>query len=254
MLKKRVIPVLLLRDGRMVKGVRFTDFRDTGNPRTAVRIYSAQDADELVFLDTQAGMQSHQALLEIVRDAAEECFMPLAAGGGISTIEEARELLMAGADKVVVTTAGVTQPALLKDIASRFGNQALVAGIDYKNDALDNARVWIRCGSEPTDIEPVAHAKALVALGAGEILLNSIDRDGTMSGYDLEMASAIANAVNVPVIACGGAGNFMHIADLFNSTTVSAAACASIFHFGDNNPIRARAYLKNLGLPCRNLK
>lgn len=254
MLKKRVIPVLLLRDGRMVKGVQFSDFRDTGNPRTAVRIYSAQDADELVFLDTQASLHSHQALLEIVRDAAAECFIPLAAGGGITTIEDVRELLLAGADKVVVTTAAVTRPALLTEIATRFGSQALVAGIDYRQDPQGDAQVWIRCGTERTDIEPVTHAMALVALGAGEILLNSIDRDGTMTGYDLEMAKAVANAVNVPVIACGGAGNFMHLADLLNSTAVSGAACASIFHFGDNNPIRARSYLRNLAIPMRVLK
>lgn len=253
MLKKRVVPVLLLREGRMVKGVRFSDYRDTGNPKTAVRIYSAQDADELVFLDIQASVNSRQALIEVVREAATECFMPLAAGGGIQSVEDVRELLLAGADKVVVTTAAVTHPQLLTEIAERFGSQCLVAGIDYRGKA-DEARVWIRCGSESTDLDPVVHAKRLAHLGAGEILLNSIDSDGEMQGYDIETAERVAAAVQVPVIVCGGAGNFMHMADLFRKTEASAAACASVFHFGDNNPIRARSYLKNLDIPMRVLK
>lgn len=253
MLKKRVIPVLLLRDGRMVKGVRFANFRDTGSPKTAVRIYSAQDADELVFLDIQASLESRQALVEIVREAATECFMPLAAGGGIESIDDVRELLLAGADKVVVTTAAVTRPGLITEIAERFGSQCVVAGIDYRESEA-GGRVWIRCGTEATKIDPVSHAKRLVSLGAGEIFLNSIDRDGTMQGYDLETAGNVASEVSVPVIVCGGAGNFMHLAEVLNKTSVSAAACASIFHFGDNNPIRARSYLRNLNVPMRVLK
>jgi cyclase len=253
MLKKRVIPVLLLRDGRMVKGVKFSDYRDTGNPKTAVRIYSAQDADELVFLDIQASLSSRQALVEIITEAATECFMPLAAGGGIRTIDDVRELLLAGADKVVVTTAAVTDPSLLPAIAERFGSQCLVAGIDYRGVG-DAARVWIRCGTEPTKLAPVAHARHLESLGAGEILLNSIDCDGAMSGYDLETAEMIASAVRVPVIVAGGAGNFMHLADLLRDTQAAAAACASVFHFGDNNPIRARSYLRNLGVSMRVLR
>jgi cyclase len=253
MLKKRVIPVLLLRDGRMVKGVRFSEYRDTGNPKTAVRIYSAQDADELVFLDIQASLQSRQTLVEIIREAATECFMPLAAGGGIQSIDDVRELLLAGADKVVVTTSAVTNPALLTEIAELFGSQALVAGIDYRIEEA-GPRVCIRCGTERTDLDPVTHARSLVSLGAGELLLNSIDRDGTMAGYDLETARAVAEAVDVPVIVCGGAGNFMHLADLFTGTLASAGACASIFHFGDNNPIRARSYLRNREIPMRVLK
>lgn len=253
MLKKRVIPVLLLNDGRMVKGVGFKDFRDTGNPRTAVRIYSAQDADELVFLDIQRGGRSCSALVDIVRDAAKECFMPLAAGGGIETLDEVRELVQSGADKVVVTTSAVTRPQLITEIAENFGSQCVVAGIDYRR-GKNGAEVWIRCGTEKTDLNPVRHAEQLVSLGAGEIFLNSIDRDGTMAGYDLEMAERVAAAVSVPVIVCGGAGNFMHLADLLGKTQSSAAACASIFHFGDNNPIRARSFLRNLGIPMRVLK
>jgi cyclase len=253
MLKKRVIPVLLLRDGRMVKGVQFANYRDTGNPRSAVRIYSAQDADELVFLDIQGSLASRKALVEVVRDAAQECFMPLAAGGGIDDVEDVRELLAVGADKVVVTTAAVTRPGLVARIADRFGAQCVVAGIDYRSGP-EGARVWIRSGTEATPLDPLEHALALATDGAGEILLNCIDRDGTMSGYDLAMAQRVAAAVPVPVIVSGGAGNFMHLAELLRDTEASATACASLFHFGDNNPIRARSYLRNLDIPMRVLK
>lgn len=253
MLKKRVIPVLLLREGRLVKGVRFANYRDTGNPQTAVRIYSAQDADELIFIDVQASLQSKQALVDILCEAAKECFMPLTAGGGIRTIEDANKLFRSGADKVVVTTAGVTRPQLLKDIVERFGTQSLVAGVDYRIEG-GAAKVYVKCGTEKTNIDPIEHAKNLAKLGAGEIFLNSIDRDGSMEGYDLYLADKVAHSVRVPVICCGGAGNFMHLADLLKKTSVSAAACASIFHFGDNNPIRARSYLRNMGVPMRVLK
>jgi imidazole glycerol-phosphate synthase subunit HisF len=253
MLKKRVIPALLLRNGRMVKGVRFSDHRDTGNPTTSVRTYSAQDADELVFLDIQASVQSRQALVEVVREAAVECFMPLMAGGGIQSIDDVRELLRAGADKVVITTAAVTTPDLITEVAELFGSQCAVAGIDYRRSE-SNAEVWIRCGTEATGLDPVVHARNLVALGAGEIFLNSVDCDGMMQGYDLDMARRVAEAVPVPVIACGGAGNFQHMADLLKETPVAAAACASVFHFGDNNPIRARSWLRNADVPMRVLK
>ena len=253
MLKRRVIPVLLLRNGRMVKGRRFSDYRDTGDPRTAVRIYSAQDADELVFLDIQASLQSRAVMIDIVHAAAAECFMPLAAGGGVTSLEDIRRLLLAGADKVVVNTAAVTHPDLITSAAERFGTQCIVAGVDYRSEP-DGSRVWIRCGTEATTLDPVDHAMRLVELGAGEIFLNSIDRDGMMEGYDLDIADQVARAVTVPVIVCGGAGNFQHLADAFEKTAVSAAACASLFHFGDNNPIRARSHLRNLGIPMRVLK
>ena len=245
--------MLLLRQGRMVKGVNFDNFRDTGNPSTAVRIYTAQDTDELVFLDIDASLNSRTAIVEIVREAALECFMPLAAGGGISSIQDVRELLLAGADKVVITTSSVTHPELISQVAQRFGAQCVVAGIDYKTTA-EGSNVWIRCGTEETKLDPLEHAHALVESGAGEILLNSIDRDGKMEGYDLEMAEKVASAVQVPVIIAGGAGNFAHLAELLGETSASAAACASLFHFGDNNPIRARSYLKNLNIPNRVLK
>jgi len=253
MLKKRVIPMLLLRNGRMVKGINFDNYRDTGNPVTAVRIYTSQDTDELIFLDIDASLNSRTALLNIVRESAKECFMPLAAGGGISSVDDVRQLLLAGADKVVITTSAVTNPHLITEVSKNFGNQCVVAGIDYKTNG-NNSRVWIRCGTEETELDPLDHAKKLVQLGAGEIILNSIDRDGQMKGYDLIMAEKMASALHVPVIIAGGAGNFVHLAELLGETSASAAACASLFHFGDNNPIRARSYLKNLNIPNRVLK
>lgn len=253
MLKKRVIPVLLLQNGRMVKGIRFADYRDTGSPATAIRIYSAQDADELVFLDIQASVSSRKSLLDIIREASRECFMPLAAGGGITSVDEVRELLAAGADKVVITTAAYEDPSLISKVAQRFGSQCVVAGIDYRRGP-EGEQAWVRCGTQPIGAAPVALAQRFADLGAGEILLNSIDRDGTMSGYDLDFADRVADAVAIPVVACGGAGNFAHLADLLKGTAVSGAACASIFHFGDNNPIRARSFLRNAGVPCRVLK
>lgn len=252
-LKKRVIPVLLLSDGRMAKGRQFKDYRDTGDPRSAARIYNAQYADELAFIDIQAGLESRGALLDIVRMASSECFMPLTVGGGITHVDDVRALLLAGADKVIITTAAVRQPELIRQAAETFGSQCVVAGVDFRSEG-GNARVWIKCGTEATDLDPVDHARHLVELGAGEILLNSIDRDGMMAGYDLEMASRVADAVSVPVIICGGAGNFMHLAEAFQQTAVAAAACASLFHFGDNNPIRARSYLRNAGIPVRTVK
>lgn len=253
MLKKRVIPMLLLRNGRMVKGVNFDNYRDTGNPSTAVRIYTSQDTDELIFLDIDASLNSRATLVDIVRESAKECFMPLAAGGGISSVDDVRQLLLAGADKVVITTSAVTNPQLITEVSKHFGNQCVVAGIDYKTNG-NESKVWIRCGTEETELDPLEHAKRLVQRGAGEIILNSIDRDGKMMGYDLVMAEKVASALHVPVIIAGGAGNFAHLAELLGRTSASAAACASLFHFGDNNPIRARSHLKNLSIDMRQLK
>ena len=255
MLKKRIIPVLLLSKGRMVKGKEFSNFRDTGRPNSAVRIYSSQDSDELVFLDIDASKKNdsnQDYLIEIIKSASEECFMPLAAGGGIDNIEKIRKLILAGADKVVINTAAYLDPDFVKRAAERFGNQCIVAGIDYKKQ--DGCKVWIKCGTEKTELDPLEHANNLVKLGVGEIFLNSIDKDGMMDGYDIEMAERISKNIPIPLIVCGGAGNFMHLAELLTETQASAAACASLFHFGDNSPIRARSYLKNLKIPMRELK
>lgn len=237
----------------MVKGVKFKNFRDTGEPRTAIRVYSAQDADELVFINIDGVEGNFQDVISLLRHASEECFMPLVAGGGISKVEHARELLLAGADKVLINTASVENPSLLKDVVNQFGQQALVGGIDYRY-GTDGPRVWIHSGKEETRLNPYEHASKLVELGAGEIFVNSIDRDGIMQGYDIDFLNRLASSVPVPLIANGGAGNFEHLQDLFTKTTVAAAGCSSLFHFGDNNPIRARSYLRNSGVQMRVLR
>lgn len=254
MLKIRIIPVLLLRNGRMVKGKQFRGFRDVGDPVSAARIYNAQNADELVFLDIDASAEGRGTLIDVISRVSHECFMPLSVGGGISSVDNVRELLRAGADKVVITTAAVERPGLITEAAERFGKQCIVAGIDVcRNDAGELA-VFTHSGRVRTSLDVFEHAAHLEALGAGELLINSIDRDGTMTGYDLELIRRIGLASHLPVIACGGAGHFMHLVAAIKEAGVAAVACASIFHFGDNNPIRARSYLKNEGIDVKNVK
>lgn len=250
MLKRRVIPLLLLRDGRMVKGRQFTDFRDTGDPVSAARIYNAQNADELVFLDIEASVGGRRALLDVIERVSAECFMPLAVGGGVRTIEDVRMLLRAGADKVVITSAAVETPEFLREVSDHFGAQCVVMGVDFRRDPALGYRVFSRNGSVAHELSVEAHVGRAAALGAGEVLLNSIDEDGMMRGYDLEIATRARAVTTLPIILAGGAGNFQHLADGFNAGA-DAAACASLFHFGDNNPIRARSFLKNAGFPVK---
>ena len=250
MLKKRIIPVLLLSNGRMVKGKKFENYRDTGDPKSAVKIYNAQYADELIFIDIEAGKSKRKALIKVVENAALECFMPLTVGGGIDSVSDVADLLSAGADKVVITTSAFTSPSIIPEIAEVFGSQCIVGGIDYRGSGVE-ARVWFGCGTIPTNVHPLTHAKKLNMLGVGEIFLNSIDRDGMMAGYDIEMAKLIGGMVSVPIVVCGGAGNFMHLYAALEHKNISGAACASLFHFGDNNPIRARTYLGNHGISMR---
>jgi len=254
MLKKRVIPALLLKQGRMVKGVRFSNYRDTGDPKMAVRVYNSQDADELIFLNIDKQFKNKWSIfLNFLNLASEECFMPLTAGGGVNSVECVRDLLIAGADKVIITSASVYNSDIISSSAKIFGSQSIVAGIDYKK--VENSYyVTAELGQNITNLNPLLYAKKLESLGAGEIFLNSVDRDGTMQGLDIELANEISLSVNIPVIIGGGAGNFMHLVDAFNKTSISGVVCASLFHFGDNNPIRARSYLKNKGIPMRILK
>ena len=252
-LKKRVIPILLLSNGRMVKGRQFKDYRDTGDPVSAAKIYNAQYADELVFININSENKNLELLSQILKKVSSECFMPLTIGGGIDSVDDVRMLLKAGADKVIITTASVLNPYLIENVAKVFGTQCIVSGIDYRGQGKD-AKVWINCGREPTKLHPVEHARNLANLGAGEIFLNSIDRDGMMQGFDLDMALQVADAVTIPVIVCGGAGNSRHLEELFRKTMSAAAACASLFHFGDNNPIRIRSYLRNQGISLRVVK
>lgn len=253
MLKRRIIPVLLLKEGRMVKGKQFTNFRDTGDPTMATRVYNAQFADELAFLDITASQEKRGTLLETIERVAKEAFMPFSVGGGITTLEEIRDLISVGADKVVITTASVEKPELITAGADAFGSQCIVAGIDVKRGADGRYEVWTHSNTVRTDLDLLDHVRNLERLGAGEIFLNSIDNDGMMQGYDLELVKLVSDATVKPVIACGGAGNFQHLADGM-AAGAHAVACASLFHFGDNNPPRARSFLKNAGYPMKMTK
>jgi cyclase len=250
MLKTRLIPVLLLRQGRMVKGRQFQDYRDTGDPVSATRIYNAQKADELVFIDIDASHEGRSTLLHLIEQVSEECFMPFTVGGGVRTIEDIQNLLKAGADKVLITSAAVEDPGLIARGANHFGRQCLVVGIDVRR-GQDSYDVYVHCGRQRAPVGLVEHLRQMEACGAGEFLINSIDRDGMMQGYDTALIELAAAHTARPVIAMGGAGNFQHLADAVLKHQVHAVACASLFHFGDNNPIRARAYLKNCGIPVK---
>lgn len=248
MLKKRIIPLLLLSNARMVKGKQFTDFRDTGDAVSAARIYNAQNADELIFLDIDANRHgsSFDILESTVKRVAAECFMPLTIGGGIDSVDKIRRLLLAGADKVAITTAAHTDPDLINHAASLFGRQCIVVGLDIKQ-----GRLYTHAGSKPSTQSLTDFVMDMTARGAGEFLINSIDQDGMMMGYDLDLVNKVRNHTDRPLIIAGGAGTFMHLVDAFKQTSVDAVACASLFHFGDNNPIRARSYLLNQNIPMK---
>lgn len=244
MLKIRLIPILLLKQGRMVKGKQFTDFRDTGDPVFASRIYNAQFVDELIFLDIDATNENRETDIGIIEQVSKECFMPLSIGGGIASIEQISKLLRAGADKVVINTAAILNPVFITEASNIFGAQCIIVGIDVKKEK-GNYVVYSNSGKVKTSIDLLSHIKKMETIGAGEIFINSIDHDGIMNGYDNELINLVMKCTNLPVIACGGAGNFMHLVDTFKQTRVGALAMASIYHFGDNNPVRARSYLKN---------
>jgi cyclase len=248
-LKVRLIPSLLLRSGRMVKGVRFADYRDVGHPVTTAKVYDAQGADELMFLDITATTEKRQTLFDVVSRTADACFMPLTVGGGVRTLDDVRALLLAGADKVCINTEAVQQPGLVADAAARFGSQCVVVAIDVKGSV--GGRVWTHGGTIATVLEPVAWARRVVDLGAGEIVVTSIDREGTREGYDIELTRAIADAVTVPVIASGGVGRLDDLVDGIRDGHASAVAAASIFHFTDQSVIKARAYMRQAGLDMR---
>jgi len=252
MLKRRIIPVLLLKGGRMVKGRQFSEFRDTGDPVSASRIYSAQKADELVFIDIEASGQNRATLTSLIERVSEECFMPFTVGGGIRSIGDVRELVRAGADKVLINTGAAEVPHLIRDAAGSFGRQCIVVGIDVRREEADY-RLYTHCGRQPIDTKLEDYIARVEADGAGEILINSIDCDGMMQGYDLDLLRRVKQCATRPVIAMGGAGHFQHLADVLTADLAHAVACASLFHFGDNNPIRARAFLKNRGLPVKNV-
>ncbi len=246
----RVTPCLDVANGRVVKGVNFVDLIDAGDPVEAARAYDAAGADELCFLDITASHEGRDTILDVVARTAEVCFMPLTVGGGVRTADDARALLLAGADKVAVNSAAVTRPELVADIADRFGSQCVVASVDARWSG-DHWEVFTHGGRQATGIDAIAHALHLADLGAGEILVTSMDRDGTRDGYDLDLIRTIADAVRVPVIASGGVGTLDHLVEGVTKGHASAVLAASIFHFGEATLGDAHRALASAGLPVR---
>jgi len=252
MLKIRIIPCLDVKDGRVVKGINFVSLRDAGDPVEQAMLYDRMRADELCFLDITASHEKRGILLDVVRRTADVCFMPLTVGGGVRTLEDIRALLLAGADKVSINTEAVRRPEFVRDSAQKFGSQCIVAAIDAKAVAPDRFEVFTHGGRNATGIDAVAHAVKLVEYGAGEILLTSMDRDGTKTGYDIALTRAIADAVPVPVIASGGVGTLEHLVEGVRDGGANAVLAASIFHFGQWSIAEAKLALANAGLPVRN--
>ena len=254
MLCKRLIPCLDVKDGRVVKGVRFVDLRDAGDPVEAALAYDAQGADELVFLDITASHEDRAIMLDVVRRTAEGIYMPLTVGGGIRSLAEIRTLLRAGADKVSLNTAALARPELIREAAHAFGSQCIVVAIDAKRETDGRQARWgvyTHGGRRPAGRDAVEWAREVESLGAGEILLTSMDRDGTGAGYDLALTRAVSEAVSVPVIASGGAGGLEHLFESVTEGKADAALVASIFHFGQHTILEAKRYLRERGVPVR---
>lgn len=251
MLAKRVIPCLDVKDGRVVKGVRFRDLSDAGDPAELARAYDQEGADEIVFLDITASVEGRATMIKVVRRAAEQAFIPLTVGGGVRTLEDVQRLLRAGADKVAMNTACVQTPHLITEAAHRFGSQCVVVAIDAKRVSPSRWEVYIHGGRVPTGLDAIAWAERAAALGAGEILLTSIDRDGTREGYDLELTRAVAEAVSIPVIASGGAGTPHHLLEALTEGKADAVLVASLFHYKQHTVREVKAYLQAKGVPVR---
>jgi len=250
-LARRIVPCLDVHEGRVVKGVNFVNLVDAGDPVEAAVAYDESGADELVFLDITATHENRPLVLEMVRQVAERVFIPFTVGGGVRTLEDARALLLAGADKVSVNSAAVARPELIRELADHFGSQAVVLAIDAKRVAPGRWEVYVAGGRKPTGLDAVAWAREGERLGAGEILLTSMDADGTKAGYDLELTRAVAEAVRIPVIASGGAGTPEHFAEVFERAGADAALAASVFHFGEIPIPELKRYLAERGIPMR---
>lgn len=251
MLAKRIIPCLDVRDGRVVKGVNFVNIRDAGDPVELAKYYSDQGADEIVFLDITATHEGRATVIDVVRRTAEQVFVPLTVGGGIGSVEDFSQLLRAGADKISVNSAAVRDKTLISRAADKFGSQCVVVAIDAKTRPDGSFEVVINGGRIWTGIDAVEWAKEVEALGAGEILLTSMDGDGTKAGFDLPMTKAVTDAVNIPVIASGGCGCLEHFAEVFEKTDCDAALAASLFHFGELTVPQVKEYLEGQGIPVR---
>ena len=250
MLKNRIIPCLDVKDGRVVKGMNFVELKDAGDPVEQAKIYSDGGADEICFLDITASNENRETIIDIVRKTAKECFVPLTVGGGVRTIQNITDLLLAGADKVSINTAAILNPKLVTESAKKFGSQCIVVAVDIKRNT-NGWEVYTHGGRNPTGIECISWVKKMQDYGAGEILLTSMDKDGTKSGYDLEILSLLSETVNIPVIASGGAGSLEHIADAFTLGKADAALCASIFHFGEYSIDEVKRYLSGKGILVR---
>ncbi|WP_339692114.1 imidazole glycerol phosphate synthase subunit HisF [uncultured Parasphingorhabdus sp.] len=247
----RVIPCLDVANGRVVKGVNFVDLQDAGDPVEQAQAYDAAGADELCFLDITASHENRDTIIDVVRRTAEVCFMPVTVGGGVRTADDARALLMAGADKVAVNSAAVSRPEVVSDIATRFGSQCMVASIDARKVAEGRWEIFTHGGRTPTGIDALEHAVRMADLGAGELLVTSMDRDGTRDGYDLALTRMLADAVSIPVVASGGVGNLDHLVEGVTKGHANAVLAASIFHFGQYSIADAHAALRAAKLPAR---
>ncbi len=250
MLKTRILPTLLFKDNGLVKGKQFQSDRPVGSALQAIKVYNRREVDELIFLDVNASLQGRPPDFEQIDELADECFMPMTVGGGVSQVEHIRGLLAVGADKICIGSAAFSDPGLISEGARMYGRQCIVAAIDVRREGGD-WRVYSHCGTRPTEYEPAAWAREVERLGVGEIVLTSIDRDGTMSGYDIEITKRVAAAVSVPVIASGGAGQFAHMVEVLKLGGASAVAAASIFHFTEMTPREAKLYLRDSGFAMR---
>ena len=251
MLKVRVMPTLLFKDMSLVKGIRFDSWRRVGSVMQSVKVYNLREVDELVFLDIGATYENRSPDFETVDEIADECFMPLTVGGGVKTVEQARKLLEVGADKIALNTAALETPNLVRDLAGELGSQCVVVSIDVKQQTDGKYAVVTHSGTRATEKDPIMWSKEVEELGAGEILLTSVDRDGTMDGFDLAITRKVSESVSLPVIASGGAGNHDHMAAVLIEGKASAVAAASIFHFTQQTPLEAKHFLRDRGIKVR---